>query len=75
MNGIEVVSLLTFLEQTTGRIKLDVLTASDLVFADGFVQAVARGSMHRALSSLVSLSVLLLALPVMGVTALAVWIE
>ncbi|MGF1613020.1 MAG: hypothetical protein ACFCVA_03665, partial [Gammaproteobacteria bacterium] len=65
MSGIEVTDIATFLERITGKIKLEALTASDMVFADGFVQALQKGLVHRAFDVLVSATMLVLTLPVM----------
>ena len=38
LNGIAVLDISTFFERQTGRIKLDALHPSNLIFSDGFVQ-------------------------------------
>ena len=75
MNGVQVIDMLGFFEQQTGRIKLDAMTPSSMIFADGFIQAVLRSSLHRGFDILVSLLVLALTWPIMLVTALAIWLE
>ena len=75
MNGIQVVDLLGFFEQQTGKMKLDAMTPSSMIFADGFIQAVLRSSVHRGFDILVSLGVLAVTWPIMLVTAICIWVE
>jgi sugar transferase (PEP-CTERM system associated) len=73
--GIEIVDLLTFLERETGRVQIEVLNPSWLIFAKGF----SRSSLRLCLSSLLdfaaSLLLLVVALPVMLATAIAIKFE
>jgi sugar transferase (PEP-CTERM system associated) len=73
--GIEVTEVLTFLERETGRVRLDVLNPSWMIFGPGF----RRDHFQRLTSRLVDLAVSLIALPValpfMMVTAIAIKIE
>ncbi len=75
MNGIQVIDLLGFFEQQTGKMKLDAMTPSSMIFADGFIQAVLRSSVHRGFDILVSLAVLSVTWPIMLLTAAAIWVE
>lgn len=75
IGGIEVTDLATFLERETGRVRIDVLNPSWLIFGKGF----SRGSVRLFFSSVLDFaaSVLLtaLSLPVMMLTALAIKME
>ncbi len=75
MSGIKVMDLMKFFEQQTGRIPLDGMTPSSLIFADGFVQAIIRTSVHRGFDIVVSAAMLALTLPLMLTTALAIFLE
>ncbi len=75
MSGIQVLDLLGFFEQATGRIKIDALNPSSLIFADGFIQAVLKGLVHRAFDVGVSLALLALTWPIMLGAALAILLE
>ncbi|NOY70829.1 MAG: TIGR03013 family PEP-CTERM/XrtA system glycosyltransferase [Gammaproteobacteria bacterium] len=75
MNGVEVIDILTFLEQQTGKIDLDEINPSCLVFVDGYVHTVLKPVSKRIFDVFVSLSTLLLSLPIMLTIALAIWIE
>jgi len=73
--GIEVTELLTFLERETGRVRIDVLNPSWLIFSDGFKQGPYRVLTSRALDLAASVLLLLVTLPVMAVAALAIKLE
>lgn len=75
MSGIRVHDLVGFFEQQTGKIQLEALKPSSLIFADGFVQAVLRNSLHRSFDIVLSLVVLVVGSPAMVVAAIAVFAE
>ncbi len=75
MHGMRIVDLVRFFELQTGKIKIDALTPTSLVFSEGYIQAVLRGYVHRLFDIIVSLAVLALAWPLMLVTAVAIWVE
>jgi len=73
--GIEVTELLTFLERETGRVRIDVLNPSWLIFGQGFRRDPVRLFSSRALDVLTSLAVLAVGLPAMLLTMLAIKLE
>jgi sugar transferase (PEP-CTERM system associated) len=73
--GIDVTELLTFLERETGRVHIDVLNPSWMIFGQGFRRDPLRLFSSRVLDLLASLAVLALALPAMALTFLAIKIE
>jgi len=75
MSGVRVTELLTFFERQFGRVRLDTLYPSSLIFLDGFSHAVVRRYSKRAFDALLSLTMLVVTLPVSALTALAIWIE
>jgi len=75
MAGIEITELLTFLERETGRVRVDVLNPSWIIFSDGFRRDHLRQLSSRAMDMLASLVLLLVSLPVMVLTALAIKVE
>ena len=75
MSGVQVIDLVAFFERTNGKINIDALKPTAMIFADGFVHAVVKGYAHRALDLLVSLLVLALTWPIMCLTAIAILIE
>jgi len=73
--GIEVTELLTFLERETGRVRIDVLNPSWIIFGQGFRRDPLRLFSSRTMDLLASLAVLALSLPVMLLTLIAIKIE
>jgi len=73
--GIEVTDVAAFLERETGRIHLGVLSPSWIIFGEGFGREAPWQHASRAFDLLGSSVLLVLALPVMLLTALAIWIE
>jgi sugar transferase (PEP-CTERM system associated) len=73
--GVDVTELLSFLERETGRVRLDVLNPSWLIFGPGFRRDPLRLLSSRALDVTASLLILAVTLPVMLAMALAVAIE
>jgi sugar transferase (PEP-CTERM system associated) len=75
LRGIEVDDWPTFYEKLTGRIPLNDLRPSWLVFADGFRPARLTRIVKRTMDFVVSAMGLLLAAPVLGLVALAIRLD
>lgn len=75
LGGVQVLDLATFFERETGRIKLETLSPSWLVFEDGFRQGWLRARAKRAFDVAVSLALLVLASPLMLLAALAIRLD
>jgi sugar transferase (PEP-CTERM system associated) len=73
--GIDVTEILTFLERETGRVRIDLLNPSWLIFGEGFRRSSLRLFSARALDVTASSLILLLTFPVMLLTALAIKLE
>ena len=73
--GIDVTELLTFLERETGRVRVDVLNPSWMIFGEGFRRGPMRLFSSRLLDLSASVLILAISLPVMAVTALAIKLE
>jgi sugar transferase (PEP-CTERM system associated) len=73
--GVDVTELLTFLERETGRVRLDVLNPSWMIFGQGFRRDPVRLFSSRLLDLAASLVVLAVSLPAMLVTVIAIKIE
>ena len=73
--GIEVTELLTFLERETGRVRIDMLNPSWIIFGQGFRRDPLRLFSSRTMDLLASLGVLVVSLPVMLLTVIAIKIE
>jgi len=65
----------TFYEAVAGKIDLDSLVPSHLLFSDGFRASSAMLVFKRISSLILSLSLLILALPIMGFVAIAIWFD
>jgi len=75
MSGVEVIDLVTFLERQTGKINVHEINPSGLIFADGYSHTVLKPVSKRIVDVVISSVILLVSLPVMIATALAIWIE
>jgi sugar transferase (PEP-CTERM system associated) len=73
--GIEVIELASFLERETGKVYLDILIPSWMIFGGGFRRDVMRRYTETAFDVVASFALLLLALPVMALTVLAIKLE
>ncbi|HEY6126414.1 MAG TPA: hypothetical protein VIV63_17300, partial [Steroidobacteraceae bacterium] len=75
LNGIEVIDLVSFLERETGRVHLDVLNPSWIIFADGFRRDAMRQATKRLFDMVASLALVLVTWPFMLFTMLAIVFE
>jgi sugar transferase (PEP-CTERM system associated) len=75
MGGVEVTDLATFLERETGRVRIDVLNPSWLIFAKGFSRSSLRLFMSSLLDFAASVVLLVVSLPVMLATVFAIKLE
>ena len=73
--GIRICPVLAFAERETGRIALDALRPSNVLFAEGFPALFDRQAPKRCLDVAVSLLLLALAWPFMLLAALAIGLE
>ena len=73
--GVDVTELLTFLERETGRVRIDVLNPSWMIFGQGFRRDPLRLFSSRILDLTASLGVLAVSLPFMVLTVLAIKLE
>ena len=75
MRGVRVFDLSSFYERARGQVRIDSLRASWLIYGEGFRQGLMRTVVKRFFDLVASFILLVLALPVMLVTALAIVIE
>ncbi len=75
MSGVDVVDLLTFFERQTGKVMIDILNPSWLVFSDGFKYGVLRVYSKRAFDIVASLLLLLVSLPAILIAVIAIFLE
>lgn len=75
MRGVDIIDVITFFERETGKIRLDQLHPSWLLFSDGFNQSVFRDFSKRSFDILASAFLLAITWPFMLIAALLIWIE
>ena len=75
VSGIKVYDLNTHFEKTLGQIRIDYLNASWLIFGDGFNQGAWRTGVKRVFDLFCATLLLVLATPIMLVTALLIKLE
>jgi sugar transferase (PEP-CTERM system associated) len=73
--GIDVTELSTFLERETGRVRLDVLNPSWLIFGEGFKRGSFRRQSARVLDLLAASALFILSCPLLVATVLAIKLE
>jgi sugar transferase (PEP-CTERM system associated) len=73
--GIEITEVVTFLERETGKLHIDVLNPSWLIFGAGFRRDALRRYSERTFDFVASVLILLIASPIMLITALVIMIE
>ena len=75
LQGIRVLDLASHFEQTLGQIRLESLYAGWLIFGDGFDQGALRTLVKRVFDIVCATTLILLTLPIMLITALAIIVE
>ena len=75
LDGIDITDVVNFLERETGKINLDLVRPSWLIFENGFRRQLPRRVAQRIFDILASGIVLIVASPIMLITALAIRIE
>ncbi len=75
LDGVEIADLATFFERETGKVRLDVLNPSWIIFSDGFRRGRINAVLERIFDIVASLLLLLVALPFMLLTVIAIKIE
>lgn len=75
LSGVRVLDLLAFLERETGKVKVDILDPSWLIFSNSFSSQMRDRWLFRALDLFFAASVLLIAWPFMLIVALLILID
>jgi sugar transferase (PEP-CTERM system associated) len=73
--GISVIEFISFMERETGRIQLDLLNPSWIIFGPGFARDGVRLFTARALDFIASGLLVVASSPVMLLAMLAIWLE
>lgn len=75
MYGFHIMEAADFYERQLGKIRLDALHPSNVIFADGFTQAVIKLTEKRIMDIVFSTIMIALTLPVMIIAAAAIYFE
>ena len=75
MSGVEVADIASLFERQSGRILIDLLHPSWLIFSDGFSHGLARDAIKRTFDIIASSLLLLATFPIMLVAALLIFLE
>jgi len=75
LEGVSIVDLPTFFERQTGYVQLNSLSASWMIFSEGFSKTGIQKVLKRVFDISVSVTMLIATFPVMVVAALAIWHE
>lgn len=75
LGGVEVIDIVSFLERETGRVHVDVLNPSWIIFAEGFRRDPLRQATKRVFDVVVAFGLVLVTWPFMLLTILAIIIE
>jgi sugar transferase (PEP-CTERM system associated) len=75
LRGVRVTDLSGFFERMTGEVPVDALKASWLIYGDGFRQGWLRRLVKRCFDVVASTLLLVVGMPIMLVTALAIYFE
>jgi sugar transferase (PEP-CTERM system associated) len=73
--GVDVTELLTFLERESGRVRIDVLNPSWIIFGEGFRRGSLRQLTARTLDLIAGTVILVLSVPAIVATVIAIKIE
>ena len=73
--GIDIIELPSFLERETGKVRLDVLNPSWIIFGEGFRASQVERWLERGFDLVAGSVLLMLALPIMFATAIAIMFE
>lgn len=73
--GIEILELPSFLERETGKVRLDVMSPSWIIFGEGFRASPLQRFLERSFDLVASLGLLIIASPFMLLAMLAIMLE
>jgi sugar transferase (PEP-CTERM system associated) len=73
--GVDVTELITFLERESGRVPIDVLNPSWIIFGEGYRRGSLRQLTSRALDLIASVVLILVSFPALVATVIAIKVE
>jgi len=75
LQGIEIEDSTSFFERNSGKICVETLLPSWLIFGDGFRTSRLRSSIKRGIDIFHAVALLLITWPIFGLAALLIWLE
>jgi sugar transferase (PEP-CTERM system associated) len=75
LGGMDITDLVTFLERETGRVRVDLMSPGWVIFGGGFRRDTLRRFVARMVDLIASVIIVLISLPVMLLTAIAIKLE
>jgi sugar transferase (PEP-CTERM system associated) len=75
LEGIEIRDLADFFEREAGKVKLDLLSPSWMIFSEGFDSPFPGINFGRVFDFVTGTALLMVGAPIMLLTALAIWLE
>ncbi len=75
MNGIDIIEGETFFEELTGRLLVDKINPSWLIFREGFIKSKSSAAIKRIVGFIVSLAGLIIASPIILITAILIKLD
>jgi len=75
LNGVEVTDLARFFERVHGRVPIESLKVSWLIYGEGYRQSWLRGFIKRLFDVAIAVLLLLITLPIMAVIAMLIAVE
>lgn len=75
LRGINVIDIVSFLERETGKVRIDMLSPSWIIFSEGFRRDPLREGAERVFDIFVSIVLLMLTWPIAAVVWLAIKLE
>ncbi|MFO1427695.1 MAG: TIGR03013 family XrtA/PEP-CTERM system glycosyltransferase [Steroidobacteraceae bacterium] len=75
VRGLNVIDIVSFLERETGKLRIDIVNPSWLIFSGGFRRNPLREGLERGFDVIAALLLLALAWPLMLLTAVAIKLE
>lgn len=75
MSGLRILEAAEFYERQLGKIRIDTLNPSNVIFTDGFSQAVVKKVSKRVFDVLASLALMTVTAPIMAIATIAIAFE
>lgn len=75
LRGIHIMDISSFFERENSQLQLESLNASWMILSEGFRHGLTRDTIKRIFDLLVSLTIMVLSLPLMALAAIAIYLE